>query len=59
MKIQGKVFVVTGAGSGIGRSVVLALVAKGARVAAVDIQQIGLAETVALAGGDGRFLNIW
>lgn len=54
MKIQGKVFVVTGAGSGIGRAAVLALVTKGARIAAVDIQQVGLAETVALAGGNGN-----
>jgi short-subunit dehydrogenase len=50
MIISNKVFVVTGGGNGIGRDVVLALVAKGASVAAVDISESGLAETVTLAG---------
>lgn len=50
MRIQGKVFVVTGGGNGIGREVVLALVAKGARVASLDMNEVGLKETAALAG---------
>lgn len=50
MRIQGKVFVVTGGGNGIGREVVLAIVAKGGRVASVDISEKGLNETLALAG---------
>jgi short-subunit dehydrogenase len=49
--ICNKVFVVTGAGNGIGREVVLALVKRGARVAAVDMSGTGLAETVSLAAG--------
>ncbi len=48
MKIAGKVFVVTGAGNGIGRQVVLDLVQRGARVAAVDRRQESLNETQAL-----------
>lgn len=52
MLVAGKIFVVTGGGNGIGRAVVLALVAKGARVAAVDIREAGLSETLALAGSD-------
>lgn len=50
MQISGKVFAVTGAGNGIGREVALGLVAKGARVAALDLSEEGLAETVRLAG---------
>src|SRR5690625_5814693 len=51
MYIPGKVFVVTGGGNGIGRAVVLDLVARGAKgVAAVDVDRDGLAETAALAG---------
>jgi NAD(P)-dependent dehydrogenase (short-subunit alcohol dehydrogenase family) len=50
MKAAGKVMVVTGAGSGMGREVALELLRRGARVAAVDINEATLAETVALAG---------
>ena len=53
MQISGKVFAVTGGGNGIGREVVLGLVAKGARVAALDLSEEGLAETVRLAGNHG------
>ena len=47
MQLTNKVFVVTGGGNGMGREVVLGLLARGARVAAVDP---GLAETAKLAG---------
>ncbi len=50
MQIESKVFVVTGGGSGIGRALTLGLVRKGARVAAVDINEKTLQETVELAG---------
>ena len=50
MNITGKVFVVTGGGNGIGREVVLALLAKGARVAALDLRAEGLESAAALAG---------
>src|SRR5215472_10581689 len=42
---SGKVAVVTGAGSGIGRQLALELVRRGARVAACDVNETGLAET--------------
>ena len=49
MRIAEKVFVVTGGGNGIGREVVLELVRRGARVAAVDRRRESLEETVRLA----------
>jgi NAD(P)-dependent dehydrogenase (short-subunit alcohol dehydrogenase family) len=51
MNPAGKVMVVTGAGSGMGREVALELLRRGARVAAVDINETTLVETVALAPG--------
>jgi NAD(P)-dependent dehydrogenase (short-subunit alcohol dehydrogenase family) len=54
MQIADKVLVVTGGGNGIGREVVLELVRRGARVAAVDLRPEGLAETVRLANAPGR-----
>lgn len=50
MKAADKVIVVTGGGSGMGRALVLNLVKKGARVAAVDLNEKTLKETVELAG---------
>ena len=45
---QGKVAVITGAGSGIGRQLALQLAAAGARLALSDINKKGLAETMKL-----------
>ena len=50
MQIADKVIVVTGGGNGIGREVVLGLLKRGARVAAVDLKADALAETAKLAG---------
>lgn len=49
MQITDKVFVVTGGGNGIGREVVLGLLERGARVAAVDLRQDALDETARIA----------
>ena len=57
MRVSGKVVVVTGGGNGIGRQVVLALLGRGATVAAVDLSAEGLAETAQLAG-DGAALSV-
>jgi len=49
MKLQNKTFIVTGGGNGVGQALVLNLLKKGARVAAVDISEGGLAKTAVLA----------
>jgi len=54
MRVSGKVIVVTGGGAGIGRQVVLELLRRGARVAAVDFREEGLAETSRLAVAGDR-----
>jgi short-subunit dehydrogenase len=58
MKVFDKVIVVTGAGSGIGRALVLELLMKGAEVAAVDIKEESLKETMELAKEAGKRLSI-
>lgn len=54
MKVHGKVFVVTGAGNGIGREVALELLHRGAKVAGLDLKPDWLSVTKALAGEDGK-----
>jgi NAD(P)-dependent dehydrogenase (short-subunit alcohol dehydrogenase family) len=44
--INGKVAVITGAGSGIGRALAYELARRGARLALSDVDEVGLAETV-------------
>lgn len=51
MNLDGKVVVLTGAGSGMGRELTLQLVAKGAKVAAIDMRAENLAETREMALG--------
>lgn len=55
MRVQDKVIAVTGGGSGIGRQLVLQLIARGARVAVADLRQEGLTETERLAAAGDRF----
>ncbi len=58
MKIQNKVFVVTGAGSGIGREITKAIIAIGGKVAGVDLRKEGLQELKKELGGQGDNLSI-
>jgi NAD(P)-dependent dehydrogenase (short-subunit alcohol dehydrogenase family) len=52
-RFDGKVALITGAGSGIGRAVTLRLAAEGARVFGHDINQVTLDETAKLAADAG------
>jgi NAD(P)-dependent dehydrogenase (short-subunit alcohol dehydrogenase family) len=54
VKAAGKVLVVSGAGSGIGREVALEALRRGARVAAIDVNAATLAETASLAAAGDR-----
>lgn len=54
MKVNGKTLIVTGGGNGIGRQVVLELLRRGAKVAAVDLRAESLAETAELAAAGDR-----
>jgi NAD(P)-dependent dehydrogenase (short-subunit alcohol dehydrogenase family) len=51
--LEGRVAIVTGAGSGIGRAIAQALAARGALVAAVDLDETRARETARLVAGLG------
>ena len=55
MRIEDRVFVVTGAGSGIGREISRHFADAGARIAAVDLNGESAEETVSLLSGTGHF----
>ncbi len=58
MRVEGKNFVVTGGGNGMGRALVLLLLNKGARVAAVDMNEGSLEETKMLSGNLAKNLTV-
>src|SRR6266508_6921495 len=53
-RLDGKVAIITGGGSGIGRASALPFLRESARVVIGDLNEAGLAETVALAGAQGH-----
>jgi NAD(P)-dependent dehydrogenase (short-subunit alcohol dehydrogenase family) len=57
VKLADKVVVVTGGGNGIGRQVVLELLRRGARVAAIDVRAESLTETSELADAGDRLVT--
>jgi len=54
MKLNGKTFVITGAGGGVGRELVLKVLDRGGRVAAVDINEEALKATAEAADNSDR-----
>lgn len=54
-----KNIIVTGAGNGMGRALALLLVSKGAKVAAIDINESGLQETTSLVKGEQAHLKTY
>ncbi len=61
MQFSGKVAIVTGAGSGMGRAIALLLAKRGARVVVADLDPPASQETVARirdAGGDARYVQV-
>jgi NAD(P)-dependent dehydrogenase (short-subunit alcohol dehydrogenase family) len=52
-RLEGKVAVITGAGSGICRAIAVRLAAEGARIVAVDVNRAGIDETAGLVGAAG------
>jgi len=55
MRLEGRIALVTGAGSGLGREISLRFASEGARVAAVDLRSETAEETAAMLSGDGHF----
>jgi NAD(P)-dependent dehydrogenase (short-subunit alcohol dehydrogenase family) len=53
-RLSGKVAIVTGSGSGIGRGVARLFAKEGAKVAVVDMNEAGARETVEIIGKDGN-----
>ena len=61
MKLEGKIAIITGAGSGIGRATALRLAREGASIVVADWNETGASETVALveqAGGKAAAIKI-
>jgi NAD(P)-dependent dehydrogenase (short-subunit alcohol dehydrogenase family) len=60
MKLTGKIAIVTGGGSGIGRSTAIRFAKEGAKVTVADVDSIGGEETVNLireSGADAIFVK--
>ena len=53
-RLEGKVALITGAGSGIGRETSLLFAAEGASVLAVDVNRVAAEETVEMVRGRRR-----
>lgn len=53
MKSEGKVVLITGAGSGIGRAQALALSKEGAKIVIADVNQEGIDESIKLINAQG------
>lgn len=57
MNLKDKTIIVTGAGSGIGKELTMALIGRGAKVVAVDLRQEGLTKLVEDAGDKSQSIT--
>jgi meso-butanediol dehydrogenase / (S,S)-butanediol dehydrogenase / diacetyl reductase len=57
-RLDGKVAIVTGAGGGIGRAIVIRLAEEGAQVVAADVNEERAAETAELAGASYEVVDV-
>src|SRR5712671_5862243 len=60
MRLQGKVALITGAGSGMGRAASMLFAREGAKIAAIDVNEASATETahaIKAAGGDAIALR--
>ena len=61
MDVSGKVAIITGAGSGIGRATTMLLAGNGAKIVVADVNDVGAAETVSMvsaAGGTAAAVHV-
>ena len=56
MRLEGRIAIVTGAGSGMGRAMAQEFVAEGANVLALDVRKSAVDETVAMVGKPDRIV---
>ena len=56
MRLEGRIAIVTGAGSGMGRAIAQEFVAEGANVLALDVRKGAVDETVAMVGKPHRIV---
>ena len=59
MNINNKVFLITGAGGGIGKELALELLTKGAKIAAVDLRRSSLKDLEVSAGKKAKNISIY
>ena len=58
-RLEGKVAVITGAGSGMGREACLVFAGEGARIVAIDLDPTALATTASMVDDGGGAISVF